>query len=380
MLKVSDILGFINKIAPPDLAESWDNPGLQVGNPVGEVNRIMVALDPSPPVIEAAITSHCNLLVTHHPLIFKPLSSISTATPHGKTIHDAIKNKLSIIALHTNYDIAEGGLNDVLAQKIGLFSCLPLQTTSTQQLIKLVIYVPTDHLHKVRGAMLPFAEKIGKYSDCSFAADGQGTFTPLSGAAPFIGSEGVLEQVAEERLELLVDRAVLSRALKKLHLSHPYEEPAFDIYPLLNEGRSLGLGRIGRLSSSLPLAAYAARLATILRAPGLRYVGEPATMITKVALCSGSGASLIKAAKRAGADLLITGDLKYHEARDAEDLGMAVIDAGHFPTEIIMVDAVAGQLKRMISESGDGDCEVMQCDSERDPFQFCSQKIYSSDI
>lgn len=378
MLKVSDILGFINKIAPPGLAESWDNPGLQVGNPAEEVNRIMVALDPSPPVMETAIASRCNLLVTHHPLIFKPLSSISTATPQGKTIYNAIKNKLSVIALHTNYDIAEGGLNDLLAQKIGLLSCMPLRETSTQKLLKLVIYVPSEHIDKVRGAMLPFAEKMGRYSDCSFTAGGQGTFTPLSGAAPFIGREGVFEQVSEERLELLIDSDVLPGALKKLHLSHPYEEPAFDIYQLLNEGRSFGLGRVGRLSSPLPLAEYAARLATVLRAPGLRYIGEPATLISKVALCSGSGASLIKAAKRAGADLLVTGDLKYHEARDAEDIGMAVVDAGHFPTEIIMVDAVAEQLKRMISESGNEDCEVMQCDSEHDPFQICSPKNYDS--
>lgn len=372
MVKVSDILGFINKIAPPTLAESWDNPGLQVGNPTGEVNRIMVALDSSPPVIEAAIRSRCNLLVTHHPLIFKPLSSVSTATPHGKSIHDAIENKLSIIALHTNYDSADGGLNDLLAQKIGLLSCTPLQATWTQKLVKLVVYVPSEHLESVRSAMLPFAEKLGKYSDCSFAAKGLGTFTPLSGASPFVGKEGVFERVAEERLELLMDQDVMPKALKSLRLSHPYEEPAFDVYPLLNQGRSLGLGRIGRLSSPLPLEAYAARLAGILRSPGLRYVGEAAALVSKVALCSGSGASMIKAAKRAGADLLVTGDLKYHEARDAEDLEMAVIDAGHFPTEIIMVAAVAEQLKQMISEFGNENCEVVQCSSERDPFQICS--------
>jgi len=368
MLKVSDILGFINKIAPPALAESWDNPGLQVGHPAGEVNRIMVALDPAPPVLEEAFIRNCNLLITHHPLIFKPLSSISTATPHGKSIHEAIKNKVSVIALHTNYDIAEGGLNDLLAQKIGLSSCLPLQITATQELVKLVIYLPHDHLENLRNLMLPFAEKLGNYADCSFTAEGLGTFTPLSGATPFIGSKGVLEQVAEERLELLMDRDVLPKALKKLQAGHPYEEPAFDIYPLLNRGRNVGLGRIGRLSVPLPLSVYAAQLATILRAPGLRYVGEPAALISKVALCSGSGASMIRTAERAGADVLVTGDLKYHEARNAEDLGMAVIDAGHFSTEIIMVDAVATQLRQMLLQSGNDECEVISCKLERDPF------------
>lgn len=368
--KTADIVGIINKLAPIALAEAWDNPGLQLGDPAAEVARIMVALDPTPDVIDSAIAASCQLLVTHHPLIFKPLKSISTATPQGALIQKAIKSGLSIVSLHTNYDIASGGLNDLLANKIGLSSCVPLKVTTSCELVKLVVFVPADQLEQVRSALFPFAAMQGKYRDCSFAADGVGTFTPLEGSEPFTGTVGVSARVPEERLELLILRAQLPRAVKALLAAHPYEEPAFDVYPLLNEGEKLGLGRIGRLPEPLTLAEYVSRLKEILSAPALRYVGDPAARISKVALCSGSGASLLREAARSGADVLVTGDVKYHEARDAEELGMALIDAGHFPTEIIMVDDITERLGRALVKSGYTDCRVEACRTETDPFRI----------
>lgn len=367
--KIADIVGIINKIAPPVLAETWDNPGLQIGDPSAEVSRIMVALDPTAAAIDSAITSSCQLLVTHHPLIFKPLKSISTATPQGALLQRAIRSGLSVVTLHTNYDIARGGLNDLLAGKIGLTGCIPLRITTTGELIKLVVFVPVDHLDQVRSALLPFGVPLGNYRDCSFAAGGSGTFTPLAGAEPFIGTVGELARVPEERLELLVERLQVPRAVKALLAAHPYEEPAFDLYPLLNEGEKLGLGRIGRLPETLTLAEYAGRLRSDLVAPTLRYVGDPETAVLKVALCSGSGASLLRDAARAGADVLVTGDVKYHEARDAEDLGVALIDAGHFPTEIIMVHEITRRLGQALVVAGYADCHVEACRTETDPFR-----------
>lgn len=358
-------------MAPPGLAESWDNPGLQVGDPAMEISRIMVALDPAPPVIQSALSSSCQLLLTHHPLIFKSQKSISTATPLGRSIHAAIRGGLAVVCMHTNYDCAEGGLNDVLAERLRLSSCQPLHVTGVQELVKLVVFVPQEHLERVRAEMLPWIESLGAYKDCSFAASGEGTFTPQSGAQPFIGSVGVREQVAEMRLELLVDRKNLSRALKALMAAHPYEEPAFDVYPLLNEGRTTGLGRIGRLAEPVSLSAFAACVADDLNAPGLRYVGDADRTVSRVALCSGSGASLLRDAVRAGADVLLTGDVKYHEARDAQDLGIALIDAGHFPSEIIMVDAVVAQLQRMLGQAGYENCQVLPCSVESEPFLYC---------
>lgn len=368
--KIADIVGIINKIAPVVLAEAWDNPGLQIGDPASEVTRVMVALDPTPDVVDSALKASCQLLVTHHPLIFKPLKSISTATPQGALIQKAIRGGLSIVSLHTNYDIADGGLNDLLARKIGLSSCVPLKVTATGELVKLVVFVPPEHLKQLRLALFPFTASMGNYCDCSFVADGLGTFTPLEGAEPFSGAVGEFATVTEERLELLIPRAQLPRAVKALLAAHPYEEPAFDVYPLLNEGGKLGLGRIGRLPEPVTLAEYVGQVRNVLSSPALRYVGDPTARISKVALCSGSGASLLREAARSGADLLVTGDVKYHEARDAEDLGLALIDAGHFPTEIIMVNEVTERLGRALDAAGYTDCQIEACRTENDPFRI----------
>ena len=368
--KLSDIVGIINKIAPIALAESWDNVGLQVGDPKAEIVSIMVALDATPAVVEEAIASGCQLLVTHHPLIFKPQKSISAATPQGRLIHAAIRGGLAVVSMHTNYDIAEGGLNDVLAEQLELSDCSVLHVTSGQELAKLVVFVPEDHLQQVRGALFPHAESVGAYCDCSFAAPGEGTFTPREGAKPYIGRVGMFEKVREYRLELLVDRSKLSHALKTLIAVHPYQEPAFDVYPLHNEGARRGLGRVGCLPEATTLAAYAARVAAQLNAPGVRFVGDPDANVSKIALCSGGGVSVLRAAARVGAQVLVTGDVKYHDARDAEELGIALIDAGHFPTEIIMAAAVRMRLRQSLAAAGFDGCQVVVSTAESNPFRY----------
>ena len=368
--KLSDILGIINKIAPPALAETWDNSGLQVGDPAASVSRIMVALDATPAVVADAIASSCQLLVTHHPLIFKPLKSVSAANVQGRLIHDAISGGLSIVSIHTSYDIAKGGLNDLLAKRLGIEEYIPLRITSSQELAKLVVFVPSEHLENVRSSLLGYAENLGVYCDCSFTGTGEGTFTPLDGSKPFIGKIGSLEHVPESRLELLINRSNIGKAVKALLSVHPYEEPAFDIYPLLNEGDKLGLGRIGTLQHPTLLADFAAFVGKQLQTSGLRYVGRPDAKVHKIALCSGSGASLLHDAARAGADCLVSGDVKYHDARDAEAMGIALIDAGHFPSEHIMVAEVSERLCNMLEAAGYKECEVLPCSLEHDPFMY----------
>ena len=366
--KTSDLIGIINQIAPPGLAEKWDNCGLQVGDPRQEVTRIMVSLEATEAVLDAAVTAGCNLLVTHHPLIFKPLSSITTATCQGRLIHKAIASGISIISMHTSFDAADGGLNDILAERIGLVDTRPLRRQPPEELTKLVVFVPASHLETVRDALLPWGEVLGAYRDCSFATPGEGTFTPQAGAEPFTGTVGTRECVAEQRLELLVNRNALARAIKALTAAHPYEEPAFDIYPLLNEGKAAGLGRIGTLAAPRPLADFAKQVSDQLAVPALRYTGDPAAKIRTVALCSGSGASLLRDAVRAGADVLVTGDVKFHDARDAQDMGICLVDAGHFQTEIIMAEAVADLLRERLSAAGWVDTPVEACRAESDPF------------
>ena len=365
--RLSDVIGIINKKYPFALAEPWDNVGLQIGVPSGQIDKIMVALDPLPAVLDEAISLGCNLLVTHHPLIFSPVRQISSSTVTGSSILKAIQAGLALVSMHTNYDIAQGGLNDLLAAQIGLNEVRPLKIVGHDELVKLVVFVPAAHHAAVRAALFPYAVQLGNYRDCSFSTLGQGTFLPLAGAQPAVGTVGNLEQVEELRLELLVYKNRLGKAIKALLSVHPYEEPAFDCYPLLNESQPISLGRTGRLSEPVTLQAYAAATGARLGCEAVRVTGNLDRVIRTVALCSGSGASLLADAVRAGADLLVTGDVKYHEARDAEAQGIALLDAGHFATEQLMVAAVRDFLASELGRLGYL-AEVYAAKNECDPF------------
>jgi dinuclear metal center YbgI/SA1388 family protein len=366
--KLSDIVGIINKIAPPSLAEDWDNAGLQVGDTSSEIERIMVALDPCPEAVDSAINNSCQLLITHHPLIFKPLKRISTTDETGRLIHKAIANNLAIASLHTNYDVAQNGVNDLLAKALGVTGCRPLKVSHREELLKLTLFVPATHHDALMDVLLPFSWLSGNYSDCSFTTSGQGTFRPLEGASPYIGKVGERETVAESRFEMLIRSTDLQAALKAMRKAHPYEEPAFDITPLLNEGRQSGIGRIGRLESSPFLKDFAKSVKKSLGTASLRVVGNPEQRISKLALCGGSGASLLREAAREGADLFLTGDIKYHDAREAQALGLSMIDAGHFATEKLMIEGLSLQMEKEL-KSRRFEIEVLRCTIESDPFE-----------
>jgi len=367
--KVSDIVGIINKFAPFGHAEEWDNVGLQVGNPAAAAGKIMVALDPCKAAVEAAVADKCQLLLTHHPLIFAPLKKISANDPTGYLVSYALKNDLSVVSLHTNYDVADGGLNDLLAERLGLEMGEPLRVTGSEELVKLSVFVPKGHEERVLEALFRFSGVMGNYRDCSFQTGGTGTFTPLAGAQPFLGKVGVREHVEETRLEVLIPKESLPAALNALLSAHPYEEPAYDLYPLLNKGNVRGLGRLCRLKEETTLGDLVALVKERLTLAGVRFVGDSGSRVKKVAICGGSGASLLKNAFRQGADVLITGDVKYHDAREAESLGLALIDAGHFATEILMVEGVAAKVARELLEKGYG-ADVVAYKEEREPFNY----------
>ncbi len=367
--KLSDIVGIINKIAPPYLAEEWDNVGLQVGDPSSVIERIMVSLDPGAAAVDAAIKNSCQLLLTHHPLIFKPLKKISTADETGAIVHKAIRSGLAIASMHTNYDIAANGVNDLLATALGLGGCRPLKISFHEELLKLVVFVPVTHQQQLLDAVLRFSTVPGNYSECSFSTAGTGTFKPLAGANPFIGSPGVRESVAESRIELLLEKSSLQAALKAMHAAHPYEEPAFDLIPLFNANGGQGIGRICDLDAPVILEEFAGVVKERLRLAALRIVGNREKMISRIALCGGSGAFLLHEAARQGADLLVTGDIKYHEAQEAESLGIALIDAGHFATERIMIEGLSLQLESEFAARKLA-VQVARCSEEHDPFEF----------
>jgi dinuclear metal center YbgI/SA1388 family protein len=367
--RVSDVVGILNVLAPFRFAEEWDNAGLQVGDPAAPAARIMVALDADRCALEAAAATGCRLLLTHHPMIFRPLKKISIADPLGSLLALAIKNDLTIVSLHTNFDIAEGGVNDLLAARLGVSGSRPLKVTDTEELIKLTVFVPGGHEEKVAEALFAYSGFIGNYSDCSFRASGTGTFRPHTGAKPFMGEIGRREYAEEVRLEVLLRKDDLKPALKAMIAAHPYEEPAFDIYPLLNRGMSSGLGRIGELATALPLREFAASVKGVLHLDRVRYVGDGERMVKKIALCGGSGASLLRDAVKQGADVLVTGDVKYHEAREAEAAGMAFVDAGHFATELPMVRGLKDLLEKELAKKG-YEFEITAFEGEREPFSY----------
>lgn len=348
--RIQDLLGLIHQLYDPSLAEDWDNVGLQVGDPGEPVVKVMVALDPSREAVEAAHEAGAQVLLTHHPLLFRPLKRLTPEDAVGQTVWAAIRSNVAIISAHTNLDCAVDGLNSWLADQLGVKSSSPLQGVAGDYL-KLVVFVPQGHEKQLAEALFSAgAGQIGAYDQCSFRTRGEGTFRPGQGTNPFIGAVGQMEQVEEVRLETIVPKRKLVRVLDKLLKAHPYEEVAYDLVPLHNQVPGAGLGRIGKLEQTMTLEAFAAEVKSALGADHVRVVGSGSKAITKVALCGGSGAGLLQTAYRQGADVLVTGDAKYHDARQAEELGVALIDAGHFATEKIMIEEVAKALRLAVEK------------------------------
>jgi len=366
-VRVQDLLGLVHGLYPPDLAEEWDNVGLQVGDPGAVVERVLVALDPTAGVVAAAAAQGAQLLVTHHPLLFKPLRRLTPDDPTGHVVWQAVQAGVAIVAAHTNLDVAADGLNRWLATRLQLVDAEPLQPVAGQ-LIKLVVFVPASHAETVADALFAAgAGQIGAYDRCSFRAGGIGTFRPGFGTSPFIGTFGEDQLVEEVRLETVVPQRRLSRVLERMSQAHPYEEVAYDLIPLANHLPGAGLGRIGRLAEPLALAELAERIKAGLACETVRLVGRPDQPVSKVAVCGGSGAGLIREARRRGADVLVTGDIKYHEARQGEDLGLALIDAGHFATERPAVAELAARLGDEAAARG-WRLDILVHAGEHDPF------------
>ncbi len=335
--KVSDITSIIEAHYPLYLAEDWDNSGLQIGSYKNKVTKAIIALDFDSDVLKMAIDINAELIITHHPMFMKGIKSINYDLLSGSNIKSIINNDITVYSAHTNLDKGINGLNDWLATTIGLKEIELLDNNYEDTLLKLVIYVPVSHLEEVRSAVNNAGSgNIGNYSDCSFRNLGIGTFKPSDNTNPFIGKSGHLEEVDEYRLETVVYKSNLSKVLQAMYDSHPYEEVAYDLYELHNTGKSYSLGRTGILSNELTLQEFAGQVKSKLNIDSLRVVGDLAKRIKTVAVVGGSGASLIPKVINKNVDILITGDVKYHEARDAENNGLAIIDAGHQGTEELM--------------------------------------------
>jgi dinuclear metal center YbgI/SA1388 family protein len=343
--RIQDLVGLVHKLYAPELAEDWDNVGLQVGDPGAPLKRVMVSLDPGLSAVQAACDAGAQALVTHHPLLFHPIKRLTPEDAVGQVLWTAMRAGVAIISAHTNLDCAVDGLNSWLATRLGVQQSAPLQPVAGDYL-KLIVFVPSGHEQTVAEALFSSgAGQIGTYDQCAFRSRGEGSFRPGQGANPFVGEIGQTEHTDEIRLETIVPRRKLARILEKMQKVHPYEEVAYDLVSLQNQVPGAGLGRIGRLEQEMTLDNFAARVKSALGCDHLRLIGSGSRAVHKVALCGGSGATLLQTAHRQGADVLVTGDIKYHDARQAEELGIALIDAGHFATESLMIEQVAAALQ-----------------------------------
>lgn len=351
--KVIDICRIMEAYYPLYLAEKWDNVGLQIGAMHNTVQKIMISLDLDQEILQQAIGQQIDLIITHHPMFFNAIKKIDYEQPQGELIAGVIRNNLNVYAAHTNLDAASNGLNQHLAEKLGLQEIELFDRQHQEKLYKLVVYVPLSHEAAVREAIGDAgAGHLGNYSYCSFRSQGTGTFLPQAGSNPFIGAAGKLEEVEEMRLESIVPQKLLERVLSRMKAVHPYEEVAYDLYPLQNQGQAYSLGRIGKIAAPVSLQVFCEHVKEKLELKQLRAVGNLSGTVQKIAVVSGAGASFIPAARARNCDLLVTGDLKYHEARDAEALRLAVIDAGHQGTEQIMTALLADILGKSCIEKG----------------------------
>ncbi len=344
-MKVRDVVAALETWAPAGLAYSWDKAGLSIGSPDSEVSAALVALTVTPEAVTRAVAAGAHLIVSHHPLIWEPLKTLRTDDPHTRLCLELASLGIACYSAHTNLDVAPRGVSHVLARQLGLAECRPLFAGDQGEQVKLVTFVPEEHLDKVRAAVCDAgAGIIGDYTYCTYSGPGQGTFIPGIGTDPFVGEKGALNIEDERRLETVVWRSRLDAVLRALRTAHPYEVPAYDVVPMMNPDARVGLGVRGVLPEPMRLDALARHAIEALELDHVRLVGDADAVVRTVAVMGGSGGGSIARVPR-DVDVFITGDVKYHEALDARTQGLAVIDAGHAGTEKGIVPALAGYLQ-----------------------------------
>jgi dinuclear metal center YbgI/SA1388 family protein len=350
---VKDIMGLMEDWAPAWTAEAWDRVGLATGQPAGPAERVLVALELSDSLLAAALAQGVQMLLLHHPPIFAPLTDLRSDRPHAKRLLQAAAVDLALFSAHTNLDSAPGGVNDALAARLGLTDLAPLAPAGAGGLAKLTTFVPAEHLQAVADALFAVgAGRVGDYRECFFSSSGTGGFLAPAAGKPFLGRPGGRERVAESRLETVLPRALMARALAALQAAHPYEEPAVDVHPLDNPPPGYGLGRVGRLAVPAPGRAFLARAAAELGSVAPAASGPLPAMVERVAVVGGSGGEFMAAAAAAGAQVLVTGEARHHAAQEAADRGLCLLTLGHFETENVIVEPWAQRLARAVEEAG----------------------------
>lgn len=353
--------------APRDLAYDWDNVGLQVGSFSRQVNKVMVTLDVLETVVDEAIEEEVDLIIAHHPLLFKSTKQINTDDAQGRIIEKLMKHDISVYAAHTNLDAAKDGINDMLSDAIGIKGSDLLMEAKQEALYKLVVYAPVTHVNAIHEALGGSgAGHIGNYSHCTFQTEGTGTFKPQEGAKPFIGNEGNMSYVDEVKVETIVSEKNLEMIVEKVKCAHPYEEVAYDVFQLHMEGEKHGIGRIGNLDRETTLRELSNHIKQALDVPKVRVTGDLDQRVKKIAVLGGSGGDFINVAKEKGADVYLTGDMSFHQAQDAWQMGLSVIDPGHH-VEKVMKQATKRYLENVYPINK---LEIIISKTNTEPFQF----------
>jgi len=367
---VKQVTAALEEMAPQTLAESWDKVGLHVGDPTRPVRKVMLSLDSNDEnVIDEAIRIGADLIIAHHAMIFKAVQTIRTDTPYGRKLQKLLVNNIGVYVAHTNLDIAEGGVNDILASRLHLENVQVLSRVHNRRLKKLVVFVPETHHEQVRQALGDAgAGWIGNYSHCTFNTPGTGTFVPQEGTDPYIGEQGRLETVAEVRVETIIEEHIQEKVIRAMLEAHPYEEVAYDVYPLEIMGKELGVGRVGDLIEEMTFAQLAEFVKQQYGVEHARVVGPLDRKVRRVAVVGGSGEEYYPQAIQKGADVFITGDIRYHYAQDALADGLCLIDPGH-NTEKICLPSLQAYLQAKMNEYG-YDTEVVVSKTNTEPFTF----------
>ncbi len=345
MVKVRDIIGALAEVAPLSLQESYDNAGLQVGDGQAEANKALICVDVTEAVVNEAIEKKCDLIVSHHPLLFKGLKHITPKTPVERIVTKALKHDIAIVSMHTNLDNSIMWVNRILAEKIGL-SALHILKPLGGRLLKVAVFCPFSSADAVRKAMFDAgAGGIGNYDSCSFNMEGRGTFKAGQSAHPYVGEVGSLHVENEVRIETVVPDYLLHQVMSAMLKAHPYEEVAYDVYRLENEFAMAGPGMVGEFAEPMTETDFMRHVCEVLGTPCLRHSALTGRNIKRVALCGGAGAFLLHEARRAQADAFLTGDLKYHEFFDP-DGALLMVDGGHFETEQFTKELISALIRK----------------------------------
>ncbi|MHB0975924.1 MAG: Nif3-like dinuclear metal center hexameric protein [Candidatus Aquicultorales bacterium] len=350
-MTASDIIKAIETVAPPRFAYGDDPTGFQVGDQTARVDRVLFCLEITESVVAEAVEGGVEMIVAHHPLIFRPIKRLAAGDPLAKLLISLIKRDISVYSAHTNLDRAPWGVSDALAEALGLKEIRALASATDLNMFKLAVFTPEEAVGAVIEAIAGGGGGvIGEYTHCSFRSPGTGTFKPGAGAHPVVGDVGVFNEVQETRVEAVVPSNLVGAVVSKVVEAHPYEEVAYDLYRLENHEPGVGFGRIGILEEEATLGSCLERWEKVLQAP-LRSTGDRSVRVKMVAVCGGSGGEFISMAA-SKADVFVTGDIKHHAALDAMAAGIPLVDAGHYATERLVIPGFAARVEAALSGMG----------------------------